>query len=93
MNGSLAKLIALPGTGLLGIATAKKIGGKPDRNRAKRRFREAIRIQAGLVDPRLDFILIVNPDGANAVFERIQEEVRTLFGRAKERWESELGSS
>jgi ribonuclease P protein component len=77
----------------VGIATAKKIGDRPARNRAKRRFREAIRIQPTLLDPRLDFILIVNVEGATATFERIQEEVRSLFTRAKERWASDLESS
>jgi ribonuclease P protein component len=89
----MARLAALPGTGLLGIATTKKIGGKPDRNRAKRRFREAVRTQPDLADPRLDFILIVNTDGAQAPFERIREEVRSLFLRAVERWADELESS
>jgi len=78
---------------LLGIATVKKIGGRPQRNRAKRRFREAIRNQPDLVDARIDYILIVNADGAIAPFGRIEEEVRALLGRARERWESELASS
>jgi len=80
--------VGLPGTGLLGVATAKKIGDRPARNRAKRRFREAARTQ-GLLDPKFDFILIVNGKGADATFERIQEEVRGLFARAVERWESD----
>ncbi|WP_420810089.1 ribonuclease P protein component [Fimbriimonas ginsengisoli] len=89
----MARISALPGTGLLGIATSKKIGGRPERNRARRRFREAVRIQADLAEPRLDFILIVGANGADVPFQRIQEEVRDLFRRAVERWADELESS
>lgn len=93
MSGPLARVIALPGTGLLGVTTAKKIGNRPQRNRAKRRFREAILTQADLADPRLDFVVIVGLDGAQASFDRIQKEVRILFIRAVERWADELESS
>jgi ribonuclease P protein component len=91
-SGPLARLISLPGTGLLGIATSKKIGSKPPRNRAKRRFREAIRTQ-NLVDSALDYVLVVQTSGADAPFERIQEEMRRLFQEAGKRWASELESS
>jgi ribonuclease P protein component len=92
-SGPLARIAALPGTGLVGFATPRKLGNRPRRNRARRRFAEAIRLQPGLVDSRLDFVLIVSADGADAPFERIQEEVRTLFERARSRWDEELGSS
>jgi ribonuclease P protein component len=81
-------LNSLPGQGLLGIATSKKIGVTPKRNKVKRRFREAVRLQS-LVAPNLDYVLIVKQDAANAPFERIQIEVRTLFDEAKRRWAEE----
>lgn len=88
----MARLSALPGTGLLGIGTSKKIGNKPRRNRTKRRFREAVRLSE-LVDPRLDYVLIVGPRGDTAPFARIREEVVDLFGKARERWADELACS
>lgn len=93
-SGPLGRVSALrPGTGLVGIATAKKIGGKPQRNRARRRFREAVRLQSEIVRPAFDFVIVVNQTGADAPFERIQEEVRRLFGEAVNRWADELESS
>ena len=89
MGGELARLNSLPGKGLLGVATSKKIGVTPKRNQAKRRFREAVRIQS-LAFPQLDYVLIVKTDAANASFERIQLEVRTLFEETKRRWADEL---
>jgi len=38
-------------------------------------------------------VLILNLDAASAEFERIQEEVRNLFGEARKRWEKESESS
>jgi len=93
VSGPLARLTSLPGTGLLGVATAKKIGTKPPRNRAKRRYREAVRTQSGLLDSRFDFVLIVTESGARAPFERIQEEVRRLFAESVKRWADESESS
>ena len=75
-------MIALPGNGLLGFATSKKIGAKPRRNRALRRFREAVRLQPQIRNEAYDFVVIVNVAGAEAAFQRIQEEVRNLFGLA-----------
>ncbi len=80
---------SLPGKGLLGIATSKKIGVTPKRNLAKRRFREAVRTQF-LVETKLDYVLIVKNEAADATFERIQQEVRTLFEETKRRWADEL---
>jgi ribonuclease P protein component len=93
VRGSLATVVALPGTGLVGIATAKKIGSKPERNRAKRRIREAIRLETHSPDLRFDFVIIVSVQGAAAPFVRIQEEIRTLLSLAVERWEENLESS
>jgi ribonuclease P protein component len=92
-SGTLARVIALPGQGFLGISTSKKIGNRPRRNRAKRRFREAVRLDANIADPRLDYVLIVYDAGADADFGSIQEEVRTLFAKINERWAGELESS
>jgi hypothetical protein len=46
-----------------------------------------------LIQPNLDFVLIVKQSGATAPFERIQDEVRTLIGEAKRRWAEELECS
>jgi ribonuclease P protein component len=79
----------MPGTGLVGIATSRKIGTAPRRNRTKRRFREAIRLQT-LTHQGLDYVLIVKQDAATAPFERILIDVAALFQEAKGRWADEL---
>jgi ribonuclease P protein component len=35
-------MLECPGTGLVGLAIAKRVGSKPQRNRARRRLREAL---------------------------------------------------
>jgi ribonuclease P protein component len=86
------KVAALfPGRGLVGIATAKKIGVKPRRNRVKRRVREAIRLAERNLG--LDYVVIASPGVADAPFGRIGEEVRRLLNEAEARWAEELASS
>lgn len=92
-KGELARIAFLPGEGLVGFAIAKRIGNRPHRNRAKRRFREALRTQPELLEIRLDCVFIVGETGAAAPFERIQSEVRALMGKARERWASDSASS
>jgi len=90
--GRLLRLISLPGEGLVGIATSKKIGGKPPRNRAKRRVREAIRTSGGPIR-NLDLVVIVNPSGAAAPFEALIQEWNELRARTETRWAEKLASS
>ena len=93
MSGPLGRMISLPGTGLIGIATSKKLGSTPARNRIKRRFREAIRTQPELADSTLDIVAIVSLQAADASFPQLLEEVRRLLGETKKRWASESESS
>jgi ribonuclease P protein component len=89
----LARIIAHPGTGLVGIAVSRKIGSKPRRNRLKRRFRAAIESSTDLLDQRLDYVVVVNAEAAEASYEIIDEEVRTVFAKVNQRWAAELESS
>jgi ribonuclease P protein component len=94
VGGPILRMVALqPGSGLVGIATAKKIGGKPQRNHAKRRVRAAVQLNPEPPDPRLDYVIVVSESGARASFERIQGEVRRLLAEAVGRWADELESS
>lgn len=93
LKGELSRVIAYPGSGLLGIAVSKKIGSKPRKNRVKRRFRDAIAGARDLLDCRLDYIVVVNAEAAGATFTSIDKDVRALLARVAERWESELECS
>jgi ribonuclease P protein component len=79
----------LPGSGFFGIATSKKIGSHAVRNRAKRRWREAVRMEEPLLRPDLDYVAIVHEHGAKADFPEIRAELRALLERVNERWADE----
>ncbi|MCO5297772.1 MAG: ribonuclease P protein component [Fimbriimonadaceae bacterium] len=89
VGGANCRLMALPGEGRCGIATSKKIGSKPLRNRAKRRFRESLRRNDPHVNGNLDYVLIVTPQGAGAAFEAIVGELRTMLEAMDRRWAGE----
>lgn len=74
-SGERLRVYALPGSGLLGIATARAIGEKPQRNRQRRRIRESIRL-LDLCTNSWDIIIFAKPSITHATFEEIQEEAR-----------------
>ena len=89
VNGVLVRIASLPGNGLLGFATSRKLGGKPQRNRQRRRLQAAFRDCKDLLDPAMDYVVILGPRCADAPFERITEEARDLIVRANARWAEE----
>lgn len=93
VSGTFCRLSAIPGEGLVGIATSRKLGAHPQRNRGKRRFREALRAEITSLEERLDYVLVILPAGAEAPYDAIREDLRTVFQKMGERWESELESS
>jgi len=93
VKGECSRIIAYPGSGLVGIAVSKKVGSRPRRNKLKRRFRDAILCRRNQIDRRLDYVLIVNAEAAESPFDRVEEEVRMLFARIVERWAAESESS
>jgi ribonuclease P protein component len=86
-------LTALPGDGLLGIATSKKIGNKPQRNRAKRRFREVLRELRPELHPKLDYVVVALPSSTEALLPEINDDVRRLIEDLNKRWAAESESS
>lgn len=92
-SGTFTRIACLPGTGLLGFATSRKLGGKPQRNRQRRRFQAALRLCAEELRPDMDYVVILGPSCAEVPFGRITEEVRDLVARANARWAEPLESS
>jgi len=80
---------ALPGTGLVGVSTSRKIGNRPTRNRVRRRFREALRLKSECIEPALDYVVVIGVAGKEASVQEMALEAETLLKGLQARWASE----
>jgi len=75
----------------IGYAVPRKVGGAVDRNRVKRRLREAIARNESLLRPATDYVLIARPGLAAAAdtqgFDWLAEQVAELLRAATEKAE------
>jgi len=81
IRGEVCSIIFLPGTGLVGIGTSRKIGGKPRRNFVKRRIRSAI-VEAGLDLQSLDCVFMVGTRGVSEPYELLSKDVESALKKA-----------
>ncbi len=65
-----------------GFIVGKQIGKAHDRNRAKRRVREAVRLLYDNIAPGYDLVFVVRAPSVEAPFPRLQEAVAELLHRA-----------
>lgn len=93
VSGVYCRISAIPGKGLIGWATSKKIGCTPRRNKVKRRFRDALRSQDLCIECNLDYVVVISSTGANASYEEAGAELRALFERVALKWAEEPESS
>ena len=68
----------LPGQGLLGVGTAKKIGNKPRRNRQRRRVQSCFR-NLNLPPTEWDCVAIARASVETAPFADLQAEAARLY--------------
>ncbi len=76
------------GEGRVGIATAKALGSKPLRNRAKRRMREIVRCNAAEWRPQLDYIVVMKAESNRTPYEILNREAVSLLSELNKRWDA-----
>ncbi|MBI1331865.1 MAG: ribonuclease P protein component [Armatimonadetes bacterium] len=79
-RGDFLTLIVTPGQGLVGIATSKKLGAKPQRNRQKRRIRAMISTQ--MQPTTQDWVLVVGMKCLRTEYATLRIELTHLIGEA-----------
>ncbi len=81
VRGEVCSIIFLPGTGLVGIGTSRKIGGKPRRNFVKRRIRAAV-VESQLDLKSLDCVFMVGTRGVSEPYELLSRDVQSALKKA-----------
>jgi ribonuclease P protein component len=66
----------------LAVTAGKRVGGAVERNRARRRIREAARSLVGSLAEGWDLLLVARSGAKSAPFRDLADAVRDLFRRA-----------
>jgi ribonuclease P protein component len=66
----------------LAVTAGKRVGGAVERNRARRRIREAVRPLVGSLAEGWDLVLVARSGATSAPFGELAEAVRGLLARA-----------
>ena len=86
-------MLAAPGNGLVGIATAKVLGAHPARNRMKRRMREIVRQAPTVWRKDLDYVVVMKALSATTDFSGLLDEAVQLAVTLNKRWDEGSESS
>jgi ribonuclease P protein component len=79
-SGRLISISLIPGSGLLGVGTARAIGCRARRNRQRRRVQSCFG-NLGLPGTEWDCVAVARLAVVSADFAALQDEVQTLFQR------------
>lgn len=63
----------------VGFTVTKKVGNSPERNRIKRRLREAARLCAGDFAPGRDYVLVARREALGQPFARMVADLSSLI--------------
>ncbi|MBO0904084.1 ribonuclease P protein component [Jiella sp. MQZ13P-4] len=65
-----------------GLTVTRKVGNAVERNRIRRRLREAIRLSAEAdMVPGIDYVIVARRDVLTAPFDTLSQELRRRFAR------------
>lgn len=67
----------------LGVSVSKKVGKSVVRNKVKRRVKEAFRKNIGNISKGNDIVISAKPPVVNLNFDRIEQELKSLFRRGR----------
>ncbi len=62
-----------------GISVSKRNGNSVERNRIKRRIREAIRLNASFLPEGEDIVVVARPASKTAAFDDIERDIRRIY--------------
>lgn len=66
----------------VGLTVTKKVGGAVERNRIKRRLREALRTPGLAAAPDHDYVIVARQDALTVPFSGLVTELKRCFGAA-----------
>ena len=67
----------------VGFSVGKKVGGAVQRNRTKRRLREAFRLEIGRVAKNNSYVVVARTGSAERSYEELKEALIALLKQAK----------
>ena len=65
----------------IGFTVTKKVGNSPERNRIKRRMREAVRARADDFSPGHDYVLVGRREALSEPFAKLVQELGVLIDK------------
>ena len=68
-----------PGRARVGLTVTKKVGGAVERNRIKRRLREALRAPDLVADAAHDYVIVARRDALTVPFTGLLDDMRKCF--------------
>ncbi len=84
LSGDLAGSTAPLSPPRIAFAVPRSVGGSVVRNRVRRRLREAVRSQAGLLTAGNAYLVGAVSDAANATYREIESTLSELLRRSAE---------